>query len=178
MRQIIVSASNGIHQVARRAAVFTVCAMFVTVMIQIVARYAFSSPPVWTEDIARYSMVWTGLLGATLSFKTNSDAILMDTVFPKRPHIMGLVTDAIQTAAILTFTLPVIYFCFVGLKGGFSKGYLMRQSGLTADTLGIPMVWISMSVPIAFIIILLHLAARWAAPQSVTTNDVTNTQLD
>jgi TRAP-type C4-dicarboxylate transport system permease small subunit len=163
MRKFIISLSNNVHRTVRWVAVLTVCLMFVTVMIQIVARYVFSSPPVWTEDIARYAMVWTGLLGATLSFKTKSDAVLMDSVFPQHPHILGILGEAIQSAAILTFILPVIYFCFIGLRGGFGKGYLARQSGLTADTLGIPMVWISVSVPIAMIIILLHLSARWAA---------------
>jgi TRAP-type C4-dicarboxylate transport system permease small subunit len=162
MRRIVISVSNGIHETARRVAVLTVCGMFVTVMVQVVARYVFSSPPTWTEDVARYMMVWTGLLGATLSFKTHSDAVLMQSVFPARPHFLGLLAEAIQTAAILTFTLPVIYYCFVGLRGGFAKGYLARQSGLTADTLGIQMVWIAVIVPIAMIIILIHLAARWA----------------
>ncbi|WP_346913029.1 TRAP transporter small permease subunit [uncultured Roseibium sp.] len=162
MRQIVICVSNGIHQAVRRLAVLAVCGMFVTVMVQVVARYVFSSPPTWTEDVARYMMVWTGLLGATLSFKTRSDAILMESVFPRRPHLLGLLAEAIQTAAILTFTLPVIYYCFVGLRGGFAKGYLARQAGLTADTLGIQMVWIAAIVPAAMIIILLHLAARWA----------------
>ncbi len=162
MRRSIILISNKVHRATRYVAVFAVCLMFATVMVQIVARYVFSSPPVWTEDVARYAMVWTGLLGATLSFKTRSDAVLMDSVLPPRPHILGLVSEAIQSAAVLTFVLPVVYFCFIGLKGGFSKGYLARQSGLTADTLGIPMVWISVSVPLAMIIVLLHLAARWA----------------
>lgn len=169
MRTFIVSLSNGLHQGARRLAMICVCLMFATVIIQIVARYIFFSPPVWTEDIARYAMVWTGLLGATLSFKTRSDAILLDSVFPPRPHFLGVIAEAIQTAAILTFILPVIYFCFIGLRGGFAKGYLARQSGLTADTLGIPMVWISLAVPLAMIIILLHLAARWAATPPPTS---------
>ncbi len=69
MRKFIITLSNGVHRTVRGVAVLTVCLMFVTVMIQIIARYVFSSPPVWTEDIARYAMVWTGLLGATLSFK-------------------------------------------------------------------------------------------------------------
>ncbi len=162
MRRIVISVSNGIHQTARRVAVLAVCGMFVTVMIQVVARYVFSSPPTWTEDVARYMMVWSGLLGATLSFKTHSDAVLMESVFPRRPHLLGLLAQAVQTAAILTFTLPVIYYCFVGLRGGFAKGYLARQAGLTADTLGIQMIWIAVIVPIAMIIILIHLAARWA----------------
>ena len=61
------------------------------------------------------------------------------------------------------------------LRGGFAKGYLARQSGLTADTLGIPMVWISVAVPLSMIIILIHLFARWAGDQ--VTED-TASQLD
>jgi len=175
MRRAVILISNNLHSVTRRVAVFAVCLMFATVMVQIIARYVFSSPPVWTEDVARYAMVWTGLLGATLSFKTRSDAVLMDSVFPARPNALGLISEAIQSAAVLTFVLPVVYFCFIGLRGGFAKGYLARQSGLTADTLGIPMVWISVSVPLAMIIILVHLAARWAGDQ---TADVGQSQLD
>ncbi|WP_299875861.1 TRAP transporter small permease [uncultured Cocleimonas sp.] len=176
MRQMLITISNNVHLFARRMAVLAVCLMFITMMIQIVARYIFSSPPVWTEDVARYAMVWAGLLGATLSFKVREDAILVQSVFPKRPHFLGVCAEAIQSAAILTFILPVVYFCFVGLKGGFAKGYLARQYGLTADTLGIPMVWISISVPLAMIIILLHLAARWAGDSVDADQDRTQTE--
>lgn len=162
MRSFILNLSSTLHEIARFIAVFTVCGMFVTVMIQVVARYGFSSPPIWTEDVARYMMVWTGLLGATLSFKTRSDAVLMQSIFPSRPHTLGLIVEAIQSAAIIVFIAPVVWFCFIGLRGGFAKGYLARQAGLTADTLGIAMVWIAIIVPIAMIVILIHLAARWA----------------
>lgn len=161
MRHLILSLSSVLHQIARRVAIFTVGGMFVTVMIQVIARYGFSSPPIWTEDVARYMMVWTGLLGATLSFKTHSDAVLMQSVFPSRPHLLGLLAEAIQSAAVIAFVAPVIWFSFMGLRGGFAKGYLARQAGLTADTLGIPMVWIAIIVPIAMITILIHLIARW-----------------
>ncbi|ASM74464.1 MULTISPECIES: TRAP transporter small permease [Roseobacteraceae] len=175
MRHAIVLASNSVHEVTRRIAVLAVCLMFLTVMLQIIARYIFSAPPIWTEDVARYAMVWTGLLGATMSFKTRSDAVLMQSIFPRPPHVLAVLAEAIQSAAVLIFVLPVVYFCFMGLRGGFSKGYLARQSGLTTDTLGIPMVWISVSVPLAMLIILLHLAARWA---DNTVIESTETHLD
>ncbi len=167
MRQLIITTSDRLHLVMRRVAIFAVCVMFLTVVVQIIARYIFSSPPVWTEDVARYAMVWTGLLGATLSFKTQSDAVLMQSVFPPQPHVLAVFAKAVQSAAVLTFILPVIYFCFIGLRGGFAKGYLARQSGLTADTLGIPMVWISVAVPLSMIVILIHLCARWAGDDAL-----------
>lgn len=166
MCAFITGLSDLLHRIARGIAVAAVAGMFITVMIQVIARYGFSSPPVWTEDVARYMMVWTGLLGATLSFKTRSDAVLMASVFPARPHWMSVIAEAIQSAAILTFILPTVYFCFIGLRGGFARGYLARQASLTMDTLGIAMVWIAIIVPITMIIILIHLAARWAeAPE-------------
>lgn len=163
MRRLIIRLSDLMHAVVRRLTVLSVAMMFVTVMIQVVARYVFSAPPVWTEDVARYAMVWTGLLGATLSFKARADAVLMQSLFPRRPHRLGLMADLLQTAAILIFVLPILYFCFFDLRGGTARSYLARQAGITMDTLGIPMVCVSMIVPIAMIIILIHLAARWAA---------------
>jgi TRAP-type C4-dicarboxylate transport system permease small subunit len=122
MRHAIIRTSDSLHLAMRRVAVFAVCVMFLTVVVQIIARYVFSSPPVWTEDVARYAMVWTGLLGATLSFKTQSDAVLMQSVFPEPPHALAFFTKAVQSAAILTFILPVIYFCFIGCKTRSNNG--------------------------------------------------------
>jgi TRAP-type C4-dicarboxylate transport system permease small subunit len=163
MRRLVIGLSDAIHALARRAAILALVIMFATVMVQVVARYIFSAPPVWTEDVARYMMVWTGLLGATLSFKTRADAVLLNSVFPARPRLLGYLAEALQGAAVVVFVGPVLYFCFIGLRGGFAKGYLARQAGLTADTLGIPMVWIAAAVPLSMAIILIHLAARWAA---------------
>jgi TRAP-type C4-dicarboxylate transport system permease small subunit len=176
MRRFIISLSGSLHALARYGAIAALCVMFLTVMTQVLARYVFSSPPIWTEDVARYMMVWTGLLGATLSFKTRSDAVLVDSIFPDQPSILGTLAAAIRSAAVLTFTLPVLYFCFIGLRGGFAKGYLARQAGLTADTLGIQMVWIVSAVPLAMTIILIHLAARWADTAPTTSAKETDIQ--
>ena len=37
--------------------------MLLLVVFQVVARYIFQAAPVWTEEGARYCMVWGGLLG-------------------------------------------------------------------------------------------------------------------
>lgn len=160
MRHPIVLLSDRIHVVIRQLAVLAVAVMFVTVMFQIVARYIFASPPPWTEDVARYMMVWTGMMGATLSFKTGTDAVLMDSILPPRPSWLGWLSDCIHALAVLTFIGPVIWFSLFSIRGEFGRGYLGRQAGLTSESLGIPMVWISCIVPVAMIIIAIHLAAH------------------
>ncbi|MDD7972344.1 TRAP transporter small permease [Roseinatronobacter alkalisoli] len=162
MRRSIIFASDLLHTIIRRVSVAAIIVMFCTVMLQVIARYIFSSPPVWTEDVARYMMVWTGLLGATLSFKSKTDAVLMQSVFPRRPHVLSYLADAVHTLAVLAFVGPVIWYCFFNINGDFGRGYLGRQSGLVADTLGISMLAIVAVVPITMIVIVIHLCAHWA----------------
>ena len=47
------------------------------VFIQIVGRYGFSDAPSWTEEGARYAMVWSGLLGGVVAFHQDADPVLV-----------------------------------------------------------------------------------------------------
>jgi TRAP-type C4-dicarboxylate transport system permease small subunit len=163
--------SDSIHWLARSAAVLCLFTMFITVMIQVLARYVLNSPPSWTEEIARYMMVWTGMLGATLSFKKRLDPILVEDIAPRFPAPARYLTMALRSLAVLVFLLPVLYFSLFNLKGQFGRGYLGRQALLTADTLGFPMSWIAVAVPLCSAIIIIHLIARWAEPHRRTEPD-------
>jgi len=68
-------------------------------------------------------MVWIGLLGATLSFKTQSDAVLMESVFPKLPHIMSIFANTITSGRI---TILNIYFIFFQNRANFQGGRVYR----------------------------------------------------
>ena len=106
-------------------------------------------------------LVWSGLLGATMSFKSRTDAVLVDSMWPNSLRLIG---NLLQFFAVLCFLLPVLYFCFFNWQGVWGQGYLGRASRLTADTLGFSMVWVSVAVPFATLIILLHAIARWCEP--------------
>jgi TRAP-type transport system small permease protein len=53
------------------------CLMVILVMIQIVARYVLQDAPPWTEEGARYCMVWSALLAATCAFYEGADPALV-----------------------------------------------------------------------------------------------------
>lgn len=158
--------SARVHRAVRWVASVCIVAMLLSMLIQIFARYGFNAPPVWTEEVARYMMVWAGLLGATMSFRNRADAVLLDNVMPRS---LAWVASAIQTLAVLVFLLPVLYFCFFNWNGVWGQGFMGRSGRLTADTLGISMVWVAMSVPICASIILIHLMARWVGPEPAST---------
>jgi len=77
MRRVIALVSYGLDRFCRATAVGFLSLMLLLVLFQVVARYIFQAVPVWTEEAARYSMIWGGLFGATVAFRGDLDPRLI-----------------------------------------------------------------------------------------------------
>ncbi|MAG96857.1 MAG: TRAP transporter small permease subunit [Alphaproteobacteria bacterium] len=164
MRGSIIWLSDEIDRLCRVSAVACFVAMLVFVAIQVVGRYIFNAPPTWTEELARFSMVWGGLLGATVSFKARFDPVLIK---PKPDEGTALTwgKTLVRTAAVMLLMGPVLYFSVFGPGLNPARGFMGRSIMRTADTLGFPMIYVTIAVPIMAGIILFHLLAQHAGDQ-------------
>lgn len=133
------------------AAIGFLVLMLVTVIIQVVARYILFSPPSWTEELARYAMVWSGFLGATASFYLKKD--------PSLVSVGALPRELQLTSCILRFLAAVI---FIGPIVFWSPLILSHHALRDTETLGIRSGYVFMIVPIFGSIILLHAVAQFA----------------
>lgn len=165
MRQAIISFSDALDRWCRWGAIACLAAMLLFVSIQVIARYVFAQPPSWTEELTRFSMVWGGMLGAAVAFKARFDPALF-SVAEDRPKAVVIGATLIASAAVVVFVLPVLYYSLFGAGWEFSNGFLARQAGRTADTLGFTMVWIAIAVPFAMATIIIHLIARLVGDRS------------
>ena len=52
--------------------VFLLVAMTLTVFSQVIARYIFEAPLSWSEELARFILIWLSMLSAAYAFKTKS----------------------------------------------------------------------------------------------------------
>lgn len=161
MRQAIIQASDALHWLCRWGAIACLGAMLVFVTIQVVARYGFAQPPAWTEELTRFAMVWGGLLGATLAFKTRFDPTLV-TVPASKGRVIVVGAALVAALAVLIFVLPVLYYSLFGADWTISRGFVARSIGRTADAVGLSLAWIAAAVPFAMATIVVHLAARLA----------------
>jgi len=154
--------SSVLNRVALWGAVTAVAVMVAAALWQVVARYILASPPVWTEELARYAMVWAGMLGASCAFHDKADPVLfpaaLDMTGPK-----GVIAAIVRAVAVACFAGPVLWFCLVGANGSFARGYIGRSLERQADMLAIPMVWVAVAIPVAFSLICLHALAGIAA---------------
>lgn len=159
----LIALSDGLDRLCRLAAAAFFVLMIVLIIIQVVARYVLSDPPSWTDEGARYAMVWGGLLGIAIAFRASADPILMRlAVFNN--GIMRVVGGLLRAAATLAFLGPVWWYCLFGPGMNFARGYLARTALRDTEALGVPMVWVTASLPVVISIVFIHLAAAGLRP--------------
>ena len=148
-----------LNRIALWGAVLTVTALVGIAFWQAAARYLLDQPPAWTEELARYLMVWAGLLGASCAFRIHADPSL----FPdarKREDGVGRLFAVIRAIGAFIFIAPILWYCTFGLNGKITSGYIARNARVSAETLDIPMSVFALAIPIGFGLILLHLLAN------------------
>ncbi len=137
--------SQQLNRVALRLAALCFGAMLCVMMLQVVARYAFASPPFWTEELARWLMVWGGLLGASAAFHSHADPAMVHP--PSHVIWRQKVQVVARFIGAWTFFAPVLWFTWP---------YLERQVGRTSEGLEVSTAWMASALPVALILILFH----------------------
>ena len=98
-----------VNRPAEWFAVLMLLLMLACVLLQVLGRYAFQNPPAWTEEAARFAMVWCGLLGAGSALLKRADPKLSAGI-----RAAGRLGSSIlrlgRWLAIALFTLPWIIF--------------------------------------------------------------------
>jgi|SRR5690625_5105399 len=117
------------------------------VMWQFITRFFLNDPSMFTDELMRFLLVWTALLGATYAFGTNQH-LAITFLKNKFQGIKLLVLTIIIDLITLGFAILIM------IKGGFQVvGTTMSQ---LTPILKIPMGVIYSIVPICGIIIVIY----------------------
>lgn len=153
------SIRNGISRLSRAldglclsGAVAFFVLMLALVALQVAGRYLFRIAPVWTEEAARYCMVWGGLLGATVAYKRLRDPRL------KAPPREGASRWALGAKIVRAFGVVI----FLGPVLVYSHRFLARHWDRTAEAMEMSTFWVAVAVPLAIAVIFIHLLAELA----------------
>ncbi|WP_417435424.1 TRAP transporter small permease [Hoeflea sp.] len=153
--------SAGLNSIALWGAVLALLMMVFAASWQVVARYVFEAPPIWTEELARRAMVWTGMLGASCAFYAGTDPTLFPAMRLRRGGT-GAALAVIRACGVLAFAIPILWYSVFNARMDAARGFLGRSLARQAEMLDVSMVWFTAAVPIAFLLILVHLSARLA----------------
>ena len=121
----------------------TLLAVFVVLLFaQIISRELFNYSFSWSEELATYMFVWFVYFGASYAAKlyAHNRVTFQFNKFPKK------LTNIIEGIADLFWIAFNVYFVYLSFTFVFFKMNLFWKS----QTLGIPMKYIYMILPIAF----------------------------
>jgi len=124
-------------------------AMFVVVLAQVVFRYVLSHPLPWSEELARYLMVWVACLAASEAYARGNHVgvtLIVNAVRPRQRKMM-----------ILIIHLAVCVLMGVVVYQGFKLSFMVGDQ--LSPAMELSMTWPYLSVPVGAVLIFIQAAA-------------------
>ena len=120
--------------------------MFISVLLQVFYRYVLQSPLTWTEEVARYSFIWTVLLGAAFAVR-RKEHVVMEILFDRFPKSVQRYVTVMTNGIILIslmYLLPVSWSFFSFMKN------------VSAPTLNISWGFLFFAAPLSIALMTIH----------------------
>ena len=126
--------------------VFCFAAMTAVAILGVFFRYVMQSPFMWTEEVARYLLVWLGFTAVSIALRQDKH-IKVEVLASFVPLIVVKLMRYIVDVLIAIFFVVLLW-----------QGYLMTVNNImTASTFQISMSWILAAVPVAAALTLVQL---------------------
>ena len=146
MREFLTSVKKWMTFLLSRIATILLSVMTFLVLYQVFTRYVLNSPAAFTEELVRYSLIWTGFIGAAYAFSTRehmSLELLKESLKPEGRRIL----------MICIYTLILIFAIFIITIGGFKLA--MSAQKVYSALLGIPRSLVYAMAPVSGIFIII-----------------------
>ena len=120
------------------------------VLWQVVARYILTNPSSFTDELARYLLIWVGYLGA--AYGTGKKIHLAIDILSKKIDRAGFGSFHAKTVWILIALFAIGVFVI----GGGRLVYITLVLDQRSSALGLPLGYVYSVIPLSGILILLY----------------------
>ena len=124
---------------------FTV--MVAAVVIEVIARYVFHRPLLWTEEVAKLAFTWLAFLGAAIAARHN-EHIRVETLVEFLPARIR------HGVAILTRGACVMFLAIVAV---YSTLFMISEIDSTSAAMEISKAWWVLPIPISTALICMYM---------------------
>ena len=140
---------NKVDKILGYVLAFIMGVMVINVLWQVFSRFILGSPSSFTDELARYLMIWVGVLGAAyISGRRMHVAI---DLLPMKLHKDG------QVKLMILVNIIIILFCFFALVlGGSRLVYITYSLEQFSAALQIPLALVYVIIPISGLLIIFY----------------------
>ena len=147
LNSLAISTSNVLEKVTAIPLIIIGGLMFGVVLVGTFWRYVLNDPILWTEEAARYLMIWMALIAASISMKRR-EHVSMNLLINPLPTIIKRIVGTMTS-------LAVAFFLWILTREGISMVLSARSQ--ISPALGISMFWPLLSVPLSGMLMLAQL---------------------
>lgn len=130
-------------------AVIVMVLLVICVTWQVFSRYVLQIPSTVTDEIARFSMIWVGLLGAAYTVGLQKH-LAIDLFTHNLTRRKKAANGIFINLCIIGFSLGVMIF------GGFTLVSNVYASGQLSPSMQIPMAYVYIALPLSGILMLFY----------------------
>lgn len=139
-------------------------AMSLIVFANVALRYLTNFSITWSEEVARYLMIWVTFLGAGLALRFGSHVAIA--------NVQEMAPKAVQR--LLRLAIVVLLLAFFAIMVWMGHEYMTRMQFQLTPATRIPFSYIYAAMPIGFILLIIHLlliARRYVLDSQFETLD-------
>jgi len=136
------TAITWVNRALEKTLMSMMAAIVVTVTWQVISRFILSEPSSITEELARFLLMWIGILGAAYAYHTHSHLgfnLLAEKLTGKNRRSLLIFIEI----SVLVFALAILLF------GGLSLVIITLELNQISAALGIKMGWIYCALPLS-----------------------------
>ena len=128
---------------------FLMGVMTLDVLWQVLSRYLLQSPSSFTDELARFLLIWIGVLGA--AYVAGQDRHLAIDLLPSR------LTGKPKRRLMVWIALLIVVFAFsVMVIGGSRLVYITLYLGQKSSALQVPLGYVYLIVPISGLLVMYY----------------------
>jgi TRAP-type C4-dicarboxylate transport system permease small subunit len=126
-------------------------AITVNVLWQVFTRFILGDPSSFTDELARFMLIWVGLLGAAYVMGQRGH-LAIDLLLTRLKPGIALVVDALIMTAVMLFSIGVMVI------GGSHLVYLTYTLEQISPALNLSLAYVYLALPLAGIVIAFYAA--------------------
>ena len=131
------------------ALVFIMTIMVINVIWQVFSRYVLGTPSSFTDELARFLMIWVGVLGAAYVAGRNGHVSI--DVLARRG------SKKTQKRLKHFVRIAIIFFCLIAMVvGGLRLVYITYVLNQYSPALGLPLAMVYLVIPISGLLIIYY----------------------
>lgn len=149
MKVVIGTVADSCDRILKLALIFLMTVLVLTISWQVTSRYLMGDPSSWTEELARFALIWAGFFGAVYAYRTRAH-VGIDILARKLSNRGRRVLEVVSPACVIAFSLTVV------VVGGSSLVLLTAELEQRSAALGIQMSLVYAVIPISGSLLVLY----------------------